>query len=456
MDAKPQQISGTMSSIIGTETSPLLAESNTDEAKRVRDEAKSTLQQRYPTLVDMAAINILKVFGAMREARLEIAELCISMSFPLVILQCRSLKNLLASLSAFDDHGKVPEMTWHSRNLSMLGNLENGFGYSWRYEWTVVFERWRNEVKDYQWLSDKIGDLKSNVSHIRSIFLSVKEAFVQIDRMAGTSLVDLLSDIQAAFDMFELNLAECAAKADELRVEQERPKHLSPFVNSSSAQSWSSGSNIPSGGIVQRTSFGRDGNTTTVHVENGSTKPKERRLTKLRQRFSINPDARENHWTSLFGLTKSPVVLILAAAMPPTIYSTILCGSPDSLPALDSNFYSTLSQFISSLAGLYVIVKPLFNRNKKDEIKTSFPKTFYTMLTLSLLTSLTSAVTYAWSPAASIPLAYVSGLTLNIATLLIIQDSGNQIKETNRYNEDLVFAVNELEMELAENRAERS
>ncbi|RKK93515.1 hypothetical protein BFJ71_g9593 [Fusarium oxysporum] len=437
MDTKLQQISGSMSSIIGIETSPLLAESNTDEAKRVRDEAKSTLQQRYPTLVDMATINILKVFGAMREARLEIAELCISISFPLVILQCRSLKNLLASLSAFDDHGKVPEMTWHSRNLSMLGNLENGFSYSWRYEWTVVFERWRNEVKDYQWLSDKIGDLKSNIAHIRSIYLSVKEAFVQIDRMAGTSLVDLLSDIQVAFDMFELNLAECAAKADELRVEQERPKHLSPFVNSSSAQSWSSGSNIPSGGIIQRTSFGRDANTTTVHVENGSTKSKERRLTKLRQRFSINPDARENHWTSLFGLTKSPVVLILAAAMPPTIYSTILCGSPDSLPALDSNFYSTLSQFISSLAGLYVIVKPLFNKNKKDEIKTSFPKTFYTMLTLSLLTSLTSAVTYAWSPAASIPLAYVSGLTLNIATLLIIQDSGNQIKETNRYNEDL-------------------
>ncbi|KAJ0142843.1 Uncharacterized protein HZ326_14348 [Fusarium oxysporum f. sp. albedinis] len=279
---------------------------------------------------------------------------------------------------------------------------------------------------------------------------------VKIDRMAGTSLVDLLSDIQVAFDMFELNLAECAAKADELRVEQERPKHLSPFVNSSSTQSWSSGSNIPCGGIIQSISFGRDGNSTAAHVENGSTKPKERRLTKLRQRFSINRDAREKHWIKLFALARSPVVFILAAAIPPTIYSTILCRSPESPPALDSNFYSTLSQFISSLAGLYAIVKPLFNKNKKAEIKTSFPKTFYTMLTLSLLTSLTSAVTYAWSPAASIPLAYVSGLTLNIATLLIIQDSGNQIKETNRYNEDLVFAVNELEMELAENRAERS
>ncbi|KAI1023814.1 hypothetical protein LB504_005084 [Fusarium proliferatum] len=445
-----------MSSIIEIETSPLLAESNTDEAKRVRDEAKATLQQKYPTLVDMAAIDILKVFGAMREARLEIAELCISISFPLVILQCRSLSNLLASLSAFDDHGKVPEMTWHARNLSVLGKLENGFGYSWRYQWCLVFDRWSDQVKDYHWLSDKTGDLQNNVAHIRPIFLSVKEAFLQIDKMAGTSLVDLLSDVQHAFDMFEHRLAECSAKADELRVEQERPKHLSPFVNSSSGQSWSSGSNIPSGGITQRTSFGRDGNTTAVQMDNSSTKPKERRLTKLRQRFSINPDARENHWTTLFGLGKSPVVLILGFAMPPTIYSTIICGPPDVVPALDSNFYSTLSQFISSLAGLYVIMEPIFSGNKKDKIKTSFPKTFYTMLTLSLLTSLTSAVTYAWSPAASIPLAYVSGLALNIATLLIIQDSGNQIKETNRYNEDLVFAVNELEMELAENRAERS
>ncbi|KAF5704878.1 hypothetical protein FGLOB1_8297 [Fusarium globosum] len=453
MNTKLQQPSG---SIVEDGLSPLLLESNTDEAKRVQDEAKSALQQRYPTLVDMDAIDILKVLGATSEARLIVAELCISISFPLFILQCRSLANLLASLSAFDDQGKAPEMSWYSRNVPNLGKLEDGFDYLWRHQWNGVFERWKKEVKDYQWLRDKIDDFRSNVAHIGPILLSVEEAFVQIDKMAGTHLVALLRNIQTALDMFERNLAECATKVDELRVEQERPKHLSPFANSSGAQSWSSGTSIPSGGITQRSSFGRDGNNTTVHVENGSPKPKDWRLTKLRQRLSINPDARENHWTTLFGLGKSPVVLILTAAMPPTIYSTILCGPPDAVPALDSNFYSTLSQFISSLAGLYVIVKPIFSGNKKDKIKTSFPKTFYTMLTLSLLTSLTSAVTYAWSPAASIPLAYVSGLTLNIATLLIIQDSGNQIKETNRYNEDLVFAVNELEMELAENRAERS
>ncbi|KAF5652140.1 hypothetical protein F25303_3614 [Fusarium sp. NRRL 25303] len=445
-----------MSSITEIETSPLLAESDTDEAKRVQDEAKSTLQQKYPNLIEMAAIDILKVSGAMKETRLDLAELCISISFPLVILQCRSLNNLLASLSAFDDHGKVPERMWRPGNLSILSNLKHGFGYEWRYEWGLVFERWCNQVKDYHWLSVKIGELKSNIDHVRYIFLYVKEAFVQIDRMAGTPLIDLLLDLQDALLVLEFHLAECAAKAEELRVEQERPKHLSPFVNSSDTQSWSSGSNIPCSGIVQRTSFERDGNSTTAHVENGSTKPEGRRLTKLRQRFSINFDEDENHWTSLFGLQKLPVVLILGFAMPPTIYSTILCGHPEEVPALDSNFYSTLSQFISSLAGLYVIIKPLFNRNQKDKIKTSFRKTFYTMLVLSFLTGLTSFVAYAWSPAASIPLAYVSALTLNMATLLIIQDSGNQIKEANMDFEMLLSSFKELKDELAEARAGRS
>ncbi|KAF5574318.1 hypothetical protein FPANT_11835 [Fusarium pseudoanthophilum] len=273
LDFKTAADLGVMSSIIEIETSPLLAGSNTDAAKRIQDEAKSALQQKYPTLIDMAAQDILKVFGAMRESRLEIAELCISTSFPLVIIQYRSLTNLLTSLSTFDDQER--------------------------------------------WLSDKVGDLKRNVARIQPIYLSVKEAFVQIDRMAGTSLAVLLSEIEEAFDMFETEFAECVAKAKELRVEQKRSKHLSPLFSSPGAESWSSGSNIPSSGIVQRTSFGRDGYSTEAHVENGSAKPKGRRLTKLRHHFTINPEGDENHWTSFFGLDKLPVILILVAAMPP-------------------------------------------------------------------------------------------------------------------------------------------
>jgi hypothetical protein len=121
---------------------------------------------------------------------------------------------------------------------------------------------------------------------------------------------------------------------------------------------------------------------------------------------------------------------------------------PASIPVLDSNFYSTLSQCVASFAGLYVIVKPILRSDEGGEIKTRFPKVFYTMLATSFLTSVASAVGYAWSPPASIPLAYVSGLTLNIATLLIIQDSGNQIKEGFEETGRLAAEVNDLEAEV--------
>lgn len=52
------------------------------------------------------------------------------------------------------------------------------------------------------------------------------------------------------------------------------------------------------------------------------------------------------------------------------------------------------------------------------------------------------------------PLAYLSGLTLNIATLLIIQDSGNQIKEGYHKNQSLESEVHDLEVELAAHRGQ--
>ncbi|KAM0205044.1 hypothetical protein ACHAPQ_008842 [Fusarium lateritium] len=252
--------------------------------------------------------------------------------------------------------------------------------------------------------------------------------------------------------MFEAGISECVAKADVLRAEKDRKQHLSPLANASRPQSWASGASPPSGGIVQRTSFGRGRADAEDPAEPATSRNPRRGWTRRHKRVNISPYRAEGHWTRLFNLAKSPVVLIFVTAMPLAIYSTILCEMPDALPAVDSNFYSTLSQCVSSSAGLYVIVKPILSSRGGDGIKTSFPKVFYTMLTMSLLTSIASAVAYAWSPPASIPLAYVSGLTLNIATLLIIQDSGNQIKEGFVQNQFLESEVLDLEAELAIHR----
>ncbi|KAH7013819.1 hypothetical protein EDB80DRAFT_775014 [Ilyonectria destructans] len=426
------------------EAHALLAQSDTDEAKRLKDEATSILDERYANLAGMNVIDILKVIGNVNtwvpEAQKEITELCISIAFPLVILQCRSLANLLASISKFDDHGRVPDIAWSSQQLSVFRRLSEGFDSYWRGRWIDVFSRWKREAQDSSWLNAKVGGMRKHLAETWPIFISIEEALGQITTMTGISFRDPVENIRRTFEMFKVRLAECAAKVDELRVEvEDRSRHLSPFPNPPRAQSWTSGTNISSSGIVQRTSFRR-----------GNSAPKSQPGISATKKFQ----KQRAQATKLLEFVKSPVLLILAAAIPSTIYSTILCETPDDLPIVDSNFWSTLSQCITGFAGLYVIVRPMLNSNDKDKIQTGFPKVFYTMLILSFATNIVSAVAYAWSPPASIPLAYVSGLTLNFATLLIIQDSGNQIKQTNRENAVLAVEVDDLEMELAGYRAQ--
>ncbi|KAH6949074.1 hypothetical protein DER45DRAFT_545004 [Fusarium avenaceum] len=407
--------------------SPLLSSARSDQAKRLKDESLTVLRDKYPKLGDVNAIHVLKVVGSMnyfmRDAQREITELCISIAYPLVILQCRSLINLLSSLSALDDHGGVASNYLDAKYSSVLTRLEEYFEWRLEFVWNKVFSHWRNEPKDGDLLDTKTSDLRYSLNQISPIVISVQEAFREIDKVTGTTLIDITRGAEETFNMFEAGILKCVVKADVLRADQERKKHLSPLVDTSRPQSWASGASPPSNGIVQRTSFGRGRTDAEEPAEPDTSKNPERRRTGRQKRMHVSPDRAEGHWTRLFNLGRSPVVLIFITAMPLAVYSTIICEMPDALPAFDSNFYSTLSQCVSSFAGLYVIVKPILSSSGGDGIKTSFPKVFYAMLTMSSLTSIASAVAYAWSPPASIPLAYVSGLTLNIATLLIIQDS---------------------------------
>ncbi|RBR24857.1 uncharacterized protein FIESC28_02347 [Fusarium coffeatum] len=341
--------------------SPLLQPANSDQAKRLKDEALTFMRDKHPKLVDVDAVDVLKVISSTicyltRNAQQELTEISISIAFPQVILQCHYLTNLLNSLALPEDHGGQAFRYLNSEYSSVLSRLHQYFDWMLEYAWNIVFDNWKSKAKGGDWIDNKTSDLKSNLAEILLMTNSVKEAFRQIDEIAETSLFEITLKAQETFDMFEKGISDCTAKAEELRIKQ--------------------------------------------------------------------------------------------AALPLAICSTMLCEMPESIPALDSNFYSTLSQCVSSFAGLYVIVKPILRKGEGGKIKTKFPKVFYTMLATSLLTSVASAVGYAWSPPSSIPLAYVSGLTLNIATLLIIQDSGNQIKEGFEETGRLAAEVNDLEAEL--------
>lgn len=209
------------------EANALLVLSDTDEAKRLKDEATSILHERYAALAGMDVVDILKVIGNVNTwvhgAQQEITELCISVAFPLLILQCRSFANLLASLSAFDDHGRVPDIAWHSQQQSMLHRLGGGFisYYTWRVRWIDAFDRWQREVEDSSWLSAKVSSMRNHLDEIWPIFISIEAAFDQITTRTGISFGDMTKNIRATFGMFEEHLAKCGAKADELAFKGE-------------------------------------------------------------------------------------------------------------------------------------------------------------------------------------------------------------------------------------------
>ena len=62
--------------------------------------------------------------------------------------------------------------------------------------------------------------MKSNLAEILRMTISVKEAFGELDEIAGTRLFVITMKAQRTFDMFEEGISECMAKAEELRIKQ--------------------------------------------------------------------------------------------------------------------------------------------------------------------------------------------------------------------------------------------
>lgn len=157
-------------------------------------------------------------------------------------------------------------------------------------------------------------------------------------------------------------------------------------------------------------------------------------------------------------LPKNLVILMLVVSVPPGIVATYLCEAGEEVPQYDSNFYSTACQLFLGLAGIVAIVAPIITEwwsrlwgkrrgmsSSEDEgIKTSSPILFYSLLVFSVTTLLASAAAYPYSPMASIPLGVAAGIAQNIATLLIIEDTGNTILEQGDKIEGLKDEINDL------------
>jgi len=147
---------------------------------------------------------------------------------------------------------------------------------------------------------------------------------------------------------------------------------------------------------------------------------------------------------------------MLVLSCPFAVVAAVSCDGPDEMPQYDSNFYSTISQMFLGVAGILAIIAPILTgwfktmrvpwrrgHRKYDimdddkKIKTKNPLLFHSLIVLSCVTLLASAVVYPYHPLSSIPVAWAAGIAQKIATLLIIQDTGNRIMEQVDMIEDL-------------------
>jgi hypothetical protein len=143
--------------------------------------------------------------------------------------------------------------------------------------------------------------------------------------------------------------------------------------------------------------------------------------------------ARHKHksWIEMLGHHHAAYLIVLffsVSSASATGVAAWECSTSATEPVVDSNFWSTLSQSLTGVAGLYCIIIPLLRR---DEIKARDPRLFNALLLISFSTALASVVLYPFQARASLILCFISGLAQLAATLQLVEDAGSTVTEKN-------------------------
>ncbi|KAK1573562.1 uncharacterized protein LY79DRAFT_525568 [Colletotrichum navitas] len=255
-----------------------------------------------------------------------------------------------------------------------------------------------------------------------------------LEREVHLQYMDQLSrSLQSTFEFFHEEIQECQDTLSRLEMEEAK-KLVIPEMGIPRTHSMSS--------AVEPVPVNSAGRSRV----NQTRPPAPRKLRKSppRTRFQYGgsrarqmaADKEPRLWRIL-GL--SLVTWLVVLSLPFTVLATFFCEAAEGVPMYDSNFYSTLSQQLLGFGGLYAIVKPqleqwlaAFKRSDyggdpPKGIKTKWPITFNCLVGMAFLTLLASSPIYPYHPQSSIPLGAIAAICANLATLLIIEDTGTQI-----------------------------
>ncbi|KXH29071.1 hypothetical protein CSIM01_02140 [Colletotrichum simmondsii] len=331
--------------------------------------------------------------------------------------------------------------------------------YPYRWEWERVFIAWR---------SGTLSQLRERTAAFESALRKPQESWTVLQRLIDSlqsevnleAMINLRQSVAATFDFFEGSIQECLNVIGNLEKEEEAKRSLIPEPGIFRTPPISSTDEVNA--TDENKMRARTGQSKCPSPKKLQKKPPQigRGGKSMARNRSLPKEAKL--WRTI---CLSLVTWLVVVSLPFTVLSTFLCEAPDGVPMYDSNFYSTLSQQLLGFGGLYAIVKPQVmqwfsalgwfkEKGKKPPkgIETKWPITFNCLVTLAFVTLLASAPVYPYYPQSSIPLGAVAAICANLATLLIIEDTGSQIVAQVYKIEEQYDEISDLNHELQDLR----
>ncbi|KAK1635809.1 hypothetical protein BDP81DRAFT_430325 [Colletotrichum phormii] len=430
-------------------------------AEALQSSAKLAIQQYYQLESEIDLVSSLKLLNprhlAWTTTGLDSAILFLAAYKPELVIQLYVLVRDLTTLQDLDEEfpnfetyilysaGDSPLRLLRDRTL-----IRHPFEYRWG-----VFATWR--IMNLSKLRDRVEKLPTALQKPRESWTMLQKMIESLRmEVSLTVMEELRESLEITFDLFDKEIEGCRNAIATLEMEEEKMLSLVPEPGIFKTPSMSSAIEVVSIDINKlRARTGQSKGPGPKKLQKRSPQTGIRRNMASRNR-SAPKDPKL--WRTL---CLSLVTCLVVVSLPFTVLSTFLCEAPDGIPMYDSNFYSTLSQQLLGFGGLYAIVKPQLmqwfsalgwfkEEGKKPPkgIETKWPITFNCLVSLAFITLLASAPVYPYYPQSSIPLGAVAAICANLATLLIIEDTGSQIVEQVYKIEEQYDEISELNHEL--------
>jgi hypothetical protein len=210
----------------------------------------------------------------------------------------------------------------------------------------------------------------------------------------------------------------------------------------------SSGTDIKDSDVKIKNRWGRKAQRKSPNNVNVSSNsiiqlPLHRRIYYQWDEFIFKAKRRMRWMLNMMGETPAVLTTVISLSIASAVttgLATWQCSPPDTIPTIDSNFWSTVASAAIGIAGLYCTIIPILLEQK---IKVQNETLFHGLLWFSFLTAVVAVVVYPFQTRASLVLLFASAAAQLATTLQIILGAVTKIQED-------VVRIREQDTEIAD------